>query len=130
MIPSNYTAVSVVALIAVLGVLAGLQIALAAGAPFGRFAWGGTNRVLPSRQRVGSLVSVAIYSAIALLVLDRVEQFDLVPDLFSRVGMWIVCGYFALSIGLNSMSRSRAERLAMVPASALLTVLSLTVALA
>jgi hypothetical protein len=99
------------------------------GAPIGRFAWGGTHRVLPARLRIGSAVSIVIYAVIAVLALDRVGAIDLVPDVVSTVGMWIVFAYFVLGIPLNAISRSRAERYTMTPVVAVLAVLSLIVAL-
>ena len=42
--------------------LAVFQVALIAGAPLARFAWGGQHRVLPTRLRIGSAVSVALRS--------------------------------------------------------------------
>ena len=120
---------SVIALIAVLAALAAFQIALAAGAPLGRFAWRGEHRILPTRLRIASLASIAIYSLIAFIALDKANAVNLLPELVSRVGMWVIFAYFALSILLNSASPSRLERSAMVPASAFLAVLSLLVAL-
>ena len=118
----------IVALIGLLAILAVFQIALAAGAPFGHLAWGGQNRILPARQRVGSVVSVVIYAAIAVIALGRAGQTDLVLAAISQVGMWIVLGFFVLSIVGNAVSRSRFERSVMVPMSAALAVLSLLVA--
>jgi hypothetical protein len=129
MIAISYALVPVVVLVALLALLAVFQIALAAGAPFGRFAWGGKSSVLPSRQRLGSVVSVVIYAVIAVVALDRAGLIDILPDLLSRIAMWVVVGFFALSIIPNLMSSSRAERSVMVPVTALLAVLSLLVAL-
>lgn len=116
-------------LIVMLGLLALFQLALALGAPMGRFAWGGQHRVLPTRLRIGSLVSIVIYAIIALLALDRVGAIDVVPDAVSTVGMWVVFGYFVLGIPLNAISRSPAERYTMTPVVTVLAVLSLFVAL-
>ena len=129
MVPNNFVDLAAIALVAILIVLAVFQIALAAGAPFGHFAWGGQHRVLPIRQRVGSVASVAIYSVIAAVALDRAGQIDIVLEPISRVGMWVVFGFFTLSIVGNLMSRSRVERFVMVPATALLGATSLVVAL-
>ena len=118
-----------IALTVILALLAVCQLALVLGAPIGRFAWGGTHRVLPARLRIGSAVSIVIYAVIAVLALDRVGAIDLVPDVVSTVGMWIVFAYFVLGIPLNAMSRSRAERYTMTPVVAVLAVLSLIVAL-
>jgi hypothetical protein len=123
------SAVAAFALVAVLVILAVFQLALASGAPLGRFAWGGQNRVLPTRTRIGSVASVVIYAAMALLALDRAGQIDIVPDLVSLIGMWVVFGYLVVSIVPNVLSKSRSERAVMVPVSALLAVLALLVAL-
>jgi hypothetical protein len=118
-----------IALTVILAVLAVFQLALALGAPIGRFAWGGQHRVLPAKLRIGSLVSILIYAVIALLALDRVDLIDVVPDPVSTVGMWIVFAYFVLGIPLNAVSRSKAERYTMTPVVAMLALLSLLVAL-
>ena len=118
-----------IALTVILALLAVFQLALVLGAPIGRFAWGGTHRVLPARLRIGSAVSIVIYAVIAVLALDRVGAIDLVPDVVTTVGMWIVFAYFVLGIPLNAISRSRAERYTVPPVVAVLAVLSLIVAL-
>jgi hypothetical protein len=118
-----------IALTVILAVLAVFQLALALGAPLGHFAWGGQHRVLPTKLRIGSLVSILIYAVIALLALDRVDLIDVVPDGVSTVGMWIVFAYFVLGIPLNAVSRSKPERFTMTPIVAVLAVLSLLVAL-
>ena len=121
--------IAAIALTVILGILAILQLALALGAPIGHFAWGGTHRVLPTRLRIGSLVSIVIYAVIAVLALDCAEVIDVVPDVVSTVGMWVVFGYFVLGIGMNAISRSKPERYTMAPLSAVLAVLSLLVVL-
>ena len=118
-----------IALTVILAVLAVFQLALALGAPLGRFAWGGAHRVLPTRLRIGSLVSILVYAVIAVLALDRVDLVDVVPDPVSTVGMWVAFGYFVLGIPLNALSRSTAERYTMTPVVAVLALLSLLVAL-
>lgn len=117
------------ALTVVLALLAVFQIALAAGAPLGRFAWGGQHRVLPLRLRVGSAVSVLIYVLIDLIAWDRVGAIAFLPAGFAEVAMWVVFGYFALGIVLNAISRSRPERYTMVPVTIVLTVLSFFLAM-
>lgn len=105
-------------------VLAGLavfQVALAAGAPLGAFAWGGSHRVLPTRLRIGSAVSVALYALFAALILDRSGLASLIPgETVVRIGMWVVAGYLVLGILVNGISRSRPERLVMTPVTAVL----------
>lgn len=118
-----------VALCVILAALAVFQLALALGAPIGRFAWGGQHRVLPTRLRIGSLVSIVIYAVIAVLALDRAGAIDVVSDVVSAVGMWVVFAYFVLGIPMNAISRSTAERYTMTPIVTVLAVLSLLIAL-
>lgn len=115
--------------VALLAALAVFQAALVAGAPLGHFAWGGAHRVLPSRLRIGSVISIVIYAAIAVLLADFAGLADLVPDAVSTIGTWCLVAYFTLGIGLNAISRSRPERLVMTPLAAALALLSLVVAL-
>ena len=118
-----------IALVVMLSLLAVFQLALALGAPLGRFAWGGQHRVLPGRLRIGSLVSIVVYAIIAVLALDRVGLIEVVPDVVSTVGMWVVFAYFVLGIPVNAISRSKPEWYAMTPVVTILAVLSLLVAL-
>jgi hypothetical protein len=117
------------ALTVVLALLAVFQLALALGAPLGRYAWGGQHRVLPPRLRVGSVVSILIYALIALIAWTRVRAIGLFPDGFSDVAMWVVFAYFVLGIVMNAISRSKPERNAMVPVTIVLSVLSFLVAM-
>ena len=118
-----------IALSVILLALAIFQLALALGAPLGRFAWGGQHRVLPVRLRIGSAIAIVIYAVIAVIAFDRVGAIDVLPDVFAVVAMWVVFAYFALGIVMNALSRSRPERFVMVPVTIVLTVLSLFIAL-
>jgi hypothetical protein len=112
-----------------LALLALFQLALALGAPLGRYAWGGQHRVLPARLRIGSVVSILIYAAIALVAWNRVGAVDLLPPVAATVAMWVVFAYFCAGIVLNAISRSRPERFTMVPVTIVLAGLSLPIAL-
>ncbi len=59
---------------AILAALAVFQVALIAGAPLGHLAWGGQDRVLPRTKRAGSVVSVVLYAAFALLAVGAGRQ--------------------------------------------------------
>jgi|SRR5665647_2548815 len=120
---------SAVAACAVLGLLAVFQVALVLGAPIGRFAWGGKNDVLPSRLRVGSVISIVLYAVFALVLLDRAGLVDVMSDGVSKVGAWVLAGYFLIGIGMNAISRSKPERFTMAPVSAVLCIASVIVAL-
>lgn len=117
------------ALTVVLGLLAVFQLALALGAPLGRFAWGGQHRVLPARLRVGSAVSILVYALIVLVAWDRVGAIDLFGEPISEIAMWVIFAYFVLGILMNAISKSRPERYTMVPVSIILAVLSFFIAM-
>lgn len=114
----------------ILGALAVFQVALLAGAPWGRLAWGGQHRVLPRKLRIGSAVSVGLYAAFGYVALGKA---GLVAPLggtaFTTVAVWGLAGYFALGVAMNAISRSKPERFAMTPVALLLAVLYLVIAL-
>lgn len=124
----NPTSLAAALLTAVLALLTLFQLALAFGAPLGRFAWGGRHRVLPGRLRVGSAVSVLVYAFIALIAWDRVGALDVLAAPLSEVAMWVVFGYLVLGIAMNAISRSPQERCVMVPTSVALAALSFLIA--
>jgi len=114
--------------IAVLVALAVMQIALAAGAPWGRLAWGGAHARLPRHLRIASAFSVALYAGFAWTLLSRLGA---LPGLIDVVFVltWILFGYFVLGILMNAISRSRAERWTMTPVCAMLASMTLVIAL-
>jgi hypothetical protein len=120
-----------VALLASL-LLAGLAVfqgLLVAGAPLGRFAWGGQNDVLPANLRIGSAVSIALYAGFAVLILQAAGVVSVLPDGFVDVAIWVLTGYLLLGIVMNAISRSRPERLLMTPVVAVLAAGCLLIAL-
>lgn len=124
-----HTVAAIVACV-VLAALSVFQLALALGAPWGRFAWGGQNeRELPARLRVGSAVSIPLYGIFAVVLADRAGLVDVLPDTVSRVATWVLFGYWALGVILNGVSRSKHERLVMTPVTIVLGVCTLLVAL-
>lgn len=123
------TELASIAASAILAALAAFQLALIAGAPIGRFAWGGQHRVLPAGLRVGSAVSIVLYALFALILLQRAGLIRVFPgDGFVQVAAWVLFGYFVLGIVMNGISRSKQERNTMVPVTVVLSVLSLLVA--
>lgn len=113
----------------VLGALAVLQICVAAGMPWGRLVWGGQHTVLPRRLRVGSAVSAVLYVGFAGILLSRAGLLPGGQTAVIRVLTWVLFAYFVIGIGMNAISRSRAERLTMTPACAVLAASTLVVAL-
>lgn len=109
--------------------LAVFQILLAAGAPLGHMAWGGSTRVLPGRLRVASLAAAAIAVFGAQTVAQAAGLAPaLLPELFIRPLLGLFAALFAFSLLGNAASKSWAERLHGVPLAALLCLSSLLLA--
>jgi hypothetical protein len=88
------------------------QVALAAGAPLGNFAWGGAHRVLPRQLRIASAVTTFFYAATALVMLEAAGVIDAIgSDESVRAAMWILVALFGVGTVMNAISRSRRERL-------------------
>ena len=111
--------------------VAGFQVALALGAPWGRAAWGGAHERLPSALRVASAFAAVLWAVAALVILAR-AGFDWSPIPFSAAtwGTWVLFGLLLLGTVMNLASRSRLERLIQTPVAAVLAVLCVLVALA
>lgn len=116
--------------VAVLSLLLLFQLALALGAPWGRFAWGGQHPgVLPAGYRIASAFSILLYGFMAVVVLNRAGFLAVLPVALSRVGIWVVFAIFALGVAMNAMSTSTAERWVMAPIALVLAALALVTAL-
>lgn len=115
---------------AVLAALTVFQAALIAGAPLGRFAWGGQHDVLPTKLRIGSAVSIALYVLFAYVALAKAGLAPpLLNETFTSVSAWVLTAYFALGVVMNGISRSKPERLIMTPTALLLAALYLVLSL-
>ncbi len=122
------TAATAVAFSTMLAILALFQLLLIIGLPFGRFAWGGQNPVLPVRHRVGSAVSIVVYAMFSVLALNRAGLISILPMQSSVIAMWVIAAYLPLSVLPNLASRSRHEKLVMTPVSLVLTGLAMLLA--
>jgi len=107
------------------------QAALALGAPFGAYAWGGTNPgVLPQRLRIGSALSAPILLAMAVMILigggvvlsDQQRQMSL--------ALWVVFLFMVLNTFANLRSKSPGERKVMTPVTAIVALATLVIQLA
>ena len=88
--------------------VAGFQVALAAGAPGGRFAWGGAggSGVLPTKLRVASAASAGLWLSAAGLVLRRDQR-----------ATRCIAGLLMVGSAMNAASPSRAEARLWAPTS-------------
>jgi hypothetical protein len=117
--------------IGALAVVALFQLALVLGAPMGEYAFGGQHSgKLPTRFRIGSLVSIGLYLGIAGHV---AAQLGLVqkqlPDGLNTAANWAIVGLMLVSLVMNGISRSKKERDLWVPVALLLVASSFIVAL-
>ena len=83
---------------------------LAAGLPFGHYAWGGGHHVLPRSLRIGSVVATLIYALTALIILEAANVTDLVASDVPSVAVWVLAAFFGIGVVMNAISRSRKER--------------------
>lgn len=113
-----------------LALAAVFQLALALGAPWGAFAYGGQKKgTLPTGYRLASIGAIVVYAVIAVIGLDRAGVIDVLPEVISQVGIWVAFGFFALGVIMNGISRSKPERYTMTPVVLVLAVLALIIAL-
>lgn len=113
----------------ILGMVGGYQLLLAAGLPVGRGAWGGRHRVLPPRLRWGSLAAVPVLAAAAWIVLARGGVLPAGGAGLVHAATWGFAGLFLLNTLGNLASPSAVERAVMAPATVVLTVCFVVVAL-
>ena len=100
----------------VLTLVAAFHVLLAFGMPFGRAAWGGVHRVLPSHLRLASAASAVFLELAAWIVLARTGAVDPHGQLFAaRTGTWVCFGIMTLSTVGNLASKSVLERTTMAP---------------
>lgn len=126
--PSAKTAaIFAIALLACLGLF---QLALALGAPWGRFAMGGAfEGVYPPAMRLAALAQIAIYAVHAAVIAARAGlRFAFLAGA-SRWLIWVFVALSAVSTLLNAISPSRGESLIWTPVAILLTLACLRVAL-
>ena len=123
------TVAALVFAICAAGVVA-FQLALAFGAPWGRYAMGGAfPGRLPPPMRVAAVVQAVLIALLAVAVLSAAGL--VLPDLAVTFPwlVWAAVVVSALAVVLNAISRSAGERRIWVPVASVLLVSSLLVAL-
>lgn len=113
---------------ALFGALALLQLSLIAGAPLGRFVWGGQEKVLPAHLRVQSVGAVVVYAIFATVLLQAVGIVHVLDDVIAQVAAYAVAACCFAAFVISASSRSPQERATMTPMSLVLAALCLFVA--
>lgn len=105
------------------------QVFLAAGKPWGEYAFGGQyHGVLPRHLRIASVFSCLLLLAFAAVNLQQAGVIMIAGlDAFWRIAAWVIAGYGVLGTFMNAISRSRPERLLWTPIVALLAALNITI---
>lgn len=107
------------------GVLVAFEVALAAGAPWGAAAWGGTHDgVLPTGLRVASAAGAAVWSGAALVALRQGgwRTPAPLPARRLRLATGLLAGYAGVGTLMNLVSRSDVERALWTPTALVLAV--------
>jgi hypothetical protein len=105
------------------------QIALAAGVPWGAYAMGGRfPGRFPTALRLAALAQAALIAGMVVVVLSR-AGLVLVGSAASRWLVWGVVAFAALSLVLNLITPSAAERAIWAPVAFVLLVSSTIVAI-
>ncbi|MEZ5231034.1 MAG: hypothetical protein R2710_31450 [Acidimicrobiales bacterium] len=103
---------------------AGVQGALAAGAPLGAHVWGGTqDRVLPPEMRIAAAGAAVTLMAMAGVVVRRAGIVGR-PARWLGPATWGIAGYLALNTLGNFASASAVERIAFTPLTAVASALT------
>jgi hypothetical protein len=106
------------------------QIALAAGVPWGAYAMGGRfPGKFPIALRLAALVQAALIAGMVGVVLSRAGLAPAGWSGASRRLVWVVVGVAAVSLVLNFITPSAAERAIWTPVAFVLLVSSVVVAL-
>ena len=88
------------------------QIALALGAPWGEYAYGGTKLgKLPTGFRINSVVAAFVMLGIAGHYLAQLGVFEpILAPAGNSVVNWVLVGFTALAAVANNITRSQKER--------------------
>ena len=114
----------------VFALMAGFQLLLALGLPFGQFAWGGEYRILPAKFRFASFLSALLFAFGVTAVLERAHLMSFFgrPDIIAVV-VWAYAGLFTLSAVGNLFSSSIYEKRLMTPVAIILVITCVAVAI-
>lgn len=102
-----------------LGAYVAFQLALVAGAPLGRFAWGGRHTALPIGFRLASVATAALYGTAGWLLLRSTTLIGNSVPRGARRWLTAAAAIAAIGVPMNLASRSAPERLHAIPAAAL-----------
>jgi len=105
----------------VLLLLTGFHLLLSLGLQYGKFAWGGYHKILPVHLRIGSFISSLLLIFGMIILLDKVEWIQKLPDgfPFSEFNIFFTV-IFLMSTLANVNSDSAGEKQIMAPLAGIL----------
>ena len=110
--------------------LAIFQLLLATGKPYGEYAWGGQHKILPKSLRVGSIISIGVYTLFSIILIDASSLISIFPEgVIKSYAIWFLIVYLGIGVFVNSISRSKKERNTMTPIIIILLICSLAISL-
>jgi len=123
--------ISTIFLVAMTLVVTVFQIALASGAPWGEYAYGGTKTgKLPTGFRINSVVSAFVMLAISGHYLAQLGVFQPILDPAGNSAVnWVLVGFTGLAALANNATRSKKERMVWGIPTILMFLAALAVAL-
>lgn len=111
------------------GIIILFQASLAAGAPWGAASMGGKYPgVYPPKMRRVAIINMFFLAFLALIVLAEAGLAIPAFQSFSHIGIWVVVSLGLISTVLNTITRSKIERI-WAPVALMQFVTSLIVAL-
>jgi hypothetical protein len=115
---------------ALTALVVGFQLALAAGAPWGEAAMGGTIKGrFPPPLRVAAVVQAILLTVLAAVVLSRADVALPGWSQTARWAIWVAVGFAAVATVMNLITRSLIERRIWAPVAIGLLATALWVAL-
>jgi hypothetical protein len=100
-----------------------LYILLALGLPYGEYALGGKNKILPKKERIICIISVIIQSFAILILLQagKVIRFGFLDNIANLL-CYFFAVYLSINVFMNLFSKSKKEKLFMTPLSFLVAI--------
>ena len=106
------------------------QIAMAGGAPWGHLAMGGRYPgQFPLPIRVAAIVQAILLGCFAWVILIRAQVIDSAYYEMSKIAVWVVVAFMALSLIMQLVTPSKWERILWAPIVGLLLVCACMVGL-
>lgn len=100
-----------------------LYLLLVLGYPYGEYAMGGQNKVLPPKMKVTAAIAIILQVIILIVLLEAGNILNTgLPSQVVSIAGYIFAAYLSVNIVMNLMSKSRKERMVMTPLSAIAAV--------